>query len=239
MTEATRFHDNCRCIAVEVGRGAPLPTINRELEAAWRFAASREATEAGRRQAWDDYLNRRSKLLQSRVKFPPIPGVTTPKYRRAHTTTTGIIKLDRRTEVTKKVPLPNLSQMPGHVLYGWSTAPPWGRKNPSENRRAPGDYRRDNRYGHRHDSNSTGSKFDPSWSDQKIVDSVRDVLEDPTANCRVRLAPSTSSPDRLGNKRNPAFDYKVEKSKKVDGTEVMVKYQVVDGVAVECTAFPV
>lgn len=235
MTAATRYHDNCRCVAVEVGRGAPLPAINRELEAAWKLATSRETTESGQRRVWDTYLNRRAKLLQSRVKFPPIPGVTTPKYRRGRKTISGTVEFDRRTKVTKEVPLPDLSQMPGHVLYGWSTAPPWGRKNPSTTRRAPGDYRRDNRFGHRHDSVRPGTKFDASWSDQKIVNSVRDVLDDPD---EVEIFRPRASSGGDGGYRQPDYDYKVTATGTIDGTKIWVKYTVIDDVALECYAFP-
>uniref|UniRef100_A0A8H2JIU0 Tox-PL domain-containing protein n=2 Tax=Mycolicibacterium mucogenicum DSM 44124 TaxID=1226753 RepID=A0A8H2JIU0_MYCMU len=105
-------------------------------------------------------------LGQSPTKWPPIPHITYPKYTRVGedgiATSTVFTGADGKPE-----PLPDLSKMPGHVLYGWRDDDP----HPHQ----VGDRR-----GHRFDSErKLASLFPESWSDQKIVDAVRAAIEDP------------------------------------------------------------
>ncbi|AKE41053.1 Bacterial EndoU nuclease [Corynebacterium kutscheri] len=63
--------------------------------------------------------------------------------------------------------------MPGHVLHGWREHPARdGSGRPHDESLADG---------HRWDSQREGvSKFPKAWTDQKIVDAVRDTLENPS-----------------------------------------------------------
>lgn len=231
MTKSTRYHDHCRCVAVEVSEQAPLPAVNRELEQAWKKATRGGGGEAEVYRKWKNYLDRRSKILQTQVKFPNIPGVKVPKYRD---------KAERLAKVGKSgsvvVPLPPLHQIPGHVLYGWRTAPPWGRRHTSSQRRAPGDYSMDNRFGHRHDSNIKGTTFPASWSDQEIVDAIRDVLEG--GDITVEQAPQKLVADPQGNKWKADYDYQVKTTGKVGDKDIVVKFKVVNGVPVLPYGYP-
>lgn len=231
MTKATEYHNHCRCAAVEVSERAPLPTVNRELEAAWQEATKGSGSQAEVYRDWKNYLDRRSKILQSRVRFPDIPGVEIPKYT-GEQKTVGVLPSGERIEL----PLPDLHQVPGHVLYGWTTAPPWGRVNPSPRRRSPGDYSLDNRFGHRHGSQIKGTTFPASWSDQQIVDAIRDVLEN-DGPAVLEVAATEPMGDQQRNKWFESYDYKVTKAAIVNGVKVEVKYQVVNGKAVQCYGY--
>lgn len=230
MTKSTRYHDHCRCVAVEVSEQAPLPAVNRELEQAWQKATRGGGGEAEVYRKWKNYLDRRSKILQTQVKFPDIPGVKVPEYRG---------KTDRLAKVGKSgsvvVPLPPLHQIPGHVLYGWRTAPPWGRRRTSSQRRAPGDYSMDNRFGHRHGSKIKGTTFPAEWSDQEIVDAIRDVLE--TGEVEAKKAPVGLVADRQENEWIPSYDYRVVSIGEVNGKRIRVQYNVVDGVPVQAYGY--
>lgn len=232
MTRATRFHDHCRCIGMEVSDAAPLPSVNRELEAAWQEATKNSFDQAEMYRDWKSHLDRRSKVLQSRVEFPSIPGVEIPRYR-GEQKTTGVLPSGERIEI----PLPDLHQVPGHVLYGWTTAPPWARVHPSPRRRLPGDYSFDNQFGHRHGSQIRGTTFPASWSDQQIVDAIRDVLESDKPADLV-AAKTDFKKDRSGNEWKPNFDYQVTKNSVVAGVTIEVKFEVVNGSAVQCFAYP-
>ncbi|MBV7302926.1 EndoU domain-containing protein [Corynebacterium sp. TAE3-ERU2] len=246
MTEASRFHDHCRCIAMEVGPSAPLPRVNQELEAAWKKAMDRtpeghDATHGDGYRLWKNYLDRRSLVLQSQVRFPPIPGVKIPKYR-GKTEIKGRIDNTKGPDGVVKLPLPSLHQMPGHVLYGWTTSAPWGKKIRTGDGRAnhhpPGVYKLDDSFGHRAVSKVAKSKFPDSWSNQKIANAVRDVLES-DEEAHVTEYKMNLDPNSSGNKLVPVKDYSVSKKKEIDGVEIKVKYCVVDGVAVQPYAYPV
>lgn len=232
MTQATRYHDHCRCVAIEVSDDAPLPAVNRELEAAWKQATKGGGSQGDVTRQWKNYLDRRSKILQSQVQFPELPGVKIPQYLGKPVTQA---RLENGTEV--ELPLPGLQQMPGHVLYGWTTDTPWGRKRVDPKRRRPGDYGLDDRFGHKHGNQAGKSSFPADWTDQQIVDAVRDVLENGKA--QADRAPDEFESDRVGNEWLPSYDYKITVEGTVGGQKIRVKYQVVDGIAVQPYAYPV
>lgn len=236
MTKATRFHDNCRCIGVEVSDSAPLPRLNEELESAWKKAMKGGGSQGEVYRKWENFLQRRSKILQSQVVFPPVPGVETPTYRHA-TSIKGRAKLADGSFTEVEVPLPDLSQMPGHVLYGWTTAPPWGRATVKRGQRPPGDYSLDNKFGHRWNVKAGGKTLFPrELTDQQIVDGIRDILEG-DGGVEIQLAPAAMERDRKGNEWLPSWDYQVKKYGRIGDIEVTVKYEVVDGIGVRCTAY--
>ncbi|WJY67152.1 EndoU domain-containing protein [Corynebacterium auris] len=233
MTRSRRFHDNCRCVGMEVGgQSAPLPRVNRELESAWKKATKDGGDQGELIRKWKNYLDRRSRIVQSQVRFPDIPGVTVPRY-------TG--KPERTVTLpsgeTMTVPLPDLHQVPGHVLYGWTTAPPWGRSRVAPSRRAPGDYSLDNRFGHKAGSTAAGTKFPDDWSDQQIVDAIRDILE--TGEAEVWSAPATLIADRAGNEWKSAHDFKLSFLGEVGGETIRVRYTLIDSVPVQPFGYPV
>lgn len=200
--EMSSYHDHCRCIGIEAGkRGDPfdrLPPVNRELRDMWDsnvgIDGHPDLTSDEQRRQWRNVVIHRRRMktrdmgpqADSSVRWPPIRGVTTPKYTPAA----------RLTTFGKPEPLPNLEHMPGHVLFGWM-----------ENRQLPAltgeiaDYGREahtrgDQFGHRYGSKRVGATVFPrNWSDQKIVDSVRDTIADPDeywkaggkyGECRVR-----------------------------------------------------
>ncbi|WP_373566915.1 EndoU domain-containing protein [Corynebacterium kozikiae] len=72
--------------------------------------------------------------------------------------------------------------MPGHVLHGWRDLSEGDRKRLSDGVSVQG-WPHDESLadGHRWDSKREGaSKFPKDWTDQKIVDTVRDAIEEPT-----------------------------------------------------------
>ncbi|OFO13402.1 hypothetical protein HMPREF3088_05640 [Corynebacterium sp. HMSC22B11] len=235
--DGARYHDNCRCVAVEVSAHAPLPRINQELEAAWKKAQEGGGTQADLYRNWEDYLQRRSAVLQSQVRFPDIPGVKTPTYR-GSAKRMAIQKSSGGRSQEKEIPLPDLHQMPGHVLYGWNTAPPFSSTRRSSRGRKPGDYSMDNAFGHRHGSQAKGkTTFPAHWSDQKIVDSVRDVME--TGEAKIRPAPRGLVKDRDGNEWKPSYDYEVRTQGIIDGVSIMTRFRVVDGVPLKAAGYPI
>ncbi|WP_288750601.1 EndoU domain-containing protein [uncultured Corynebacterium sp.] len=231
MTRATRFHDHCRCIGMEVSDSAPLPSVNRELEAAWQEATTNSVDQAEMHRDWKNHLDRRSKVLQSKVVFPSISGVEIPKYRGEPVRTVTLPSGE-----TLDVPLPSLHQVPGHVLYGWTTAPPWGRKRQRVRHRRPGDYSLDNRFGHRAGSTLAGTKFPADWSDQQIVNAVRDTLEQGEVNV-TRSKPGLFR-DRDKNEWHPMYDYSVSAEFTNRGQKVRALFDIIDGVPVQARAYP-
>lgn len=231
MTRATRFHDHCRCIGMEVSDSAPLPSVNRELEAAWQEATTNSLDQAEMYRDWKNLLDRRSKVLQSRVEFPSIPGVEIPKYRGEPVRTVTLPSGE-----TLDVPLPSLHQVPGHVLYGWTTAPPWGRKQQRVRYRRPGDYSMDNRFGHKAGSTSAGTKFSADWSDQQIVNSIRDTLEDGTI--AVERSGMSFIRGEDDNEWLQSYDYKIVATRQIDDYVVKAVYYIVDGVPVQPYGYP-
>lgn len=65
--ELGRYLDHCWYSAMEVGESAPLPAVNRELEQAWK-QATRGGSQDDVMRRWKNYLDRRSRVLQSQDK---------------------------------------------------------------------------------------------------------------------------------------------------------------------------
>lgn len=233
---ADRYHDNCRCVAIEVSPFAPLPRVNQELEAAWEHAQAGGGTQADMYRNWDAYLKRRSAVLQSQVKFPDIPGVKTPTYKGSGKRIAQV-KIPGGDIKEIEIPLPDLHQMPGHVLYGWNTASPFSTTPHPARGRKPGDYSMDNAHGHRHGSlDSKKTTFPAHWSDQKIVNAVRDVLENGEAT--IRPAPRGLVRERDENEWKPSHDYEIRTRGNINGVAVTAVFHVVDGAALNATGYP-
>lgn len=62
MFELGKYHDNCRCVGIEVHDHAPLPRVNQDLEVAWREATKGRSDQMA---AWSEYLSKRKKALQA------------------------------------------------------------------------------------------------------------------------------------------------------------------------------
>ncbi|SCX06811.1 VG15 protein [Corynebacterium jeikeium] len=181
----SRYHDHCRCLGIEAPRAttknrfAGLPPVNEQLRQMWDANVGAETkkdwTSLQRRQQWRNLIihKRREKTgSDAPVRWPPLPGITTPKYTlNASYSTFGKVE-----------PLPALDKMPGHVLFGWTdndkelpkiegdSVPDYGREA----------HTRGDQQGHRYGSQRPGATMFPKeWSDQKIVDAVRDTIETP------------------------------------------------------------
>ncbi|QMV85185.1 hypothetical protein HW450_12855 [Corynebacterium hindlerae] len=152
-----RYHDNCRCLGIEVKRdGSDLPKINRELEKAWG-QAMRAGSEGTDFQKWATYIEDRRLAAMEAVKFPEIPGLKMPKYQGDAT----------RVVDGKREPLPALDKLAGHILYGWRSD-----RSPEK------PLVLDKRSGHTSQSVRVGkTRFPMSWSDQQILDACVKVLQ--------------------------------------------------------------
>lgn len=152
--DVAKYHDNCRCLGIEVSDGAPLPLINRQLQGAWESATKGQSDQFG---AWQEYLRNRRLAARDVVEFPEIPGLKPPKY-----------KGDGFRVVNgKREPLPKLDRLAGHVLYGWRSD-----RHPSQSLVL------DKRFGHTAQSEQPRkTRFPSDWDDQKIVDACVEVLE--------------------------------------------------------------
>lgn len=201
--EMTGYHDNCRCVGIEVRTDeSDLPRLNRELRQAWK-----EATEGKPRTfpVWTEYLKGRRLAAREKVQFPPVPGVDTPAYRNGgYRIVEGV-----------REPLPDLSQLAGHMLYGW-------RADLDSRRRPDGSIselvRDKTSGGHTAESKVPGkTRFPTTWSDQRIVDAVVHLLE-------------TGAVSKKAERR--------EVNGVVDGVRIRVKYEMVGGRAVHLFAFP-
>lgn len=118
-TGMTAYHDNCRCLAVETPaateekRFEQLPPINKQLNKLWNehIPTTGDSTRDHhkQRQDWSRLITYKPRLAtgsDTPVRWPPIPGITTPT----------------RPTVNKAFPgeqMPPVSHIPGHVLFGW------------------------------------------------------------------------------------------------------------------------
>lgn len=167
--EQGRYHDNCRCLGIEVRRDSDLPRINRELKVAWREATRGWGGQMGLPEWRHTLLARREQAGQT-VEWPRLEFVRVPKYEGS-----GV------SSVFPGEKLPPLDKMPGHVLHGWRDLSVGDRKRLTQGELVQG-WPHDESLadGHRWDSErSKASKFPKSWTDQQIVDAVRGTLEAP------------------------------------------------------------
>lgn len=151
------YHDNCRCLGIEVARPEDLPQINRDLWDLWVDATFAEPSTKGQLAAWKTALATRSEKTKFLAELPVVPGIRIPEYRN------GGKRLVNGVEEY----LPDLDSMPGHVLYGWR----------SEN--IPQEFVLDKTLGgHTAQSLKQGkTRFPQSWSDQRIVNAFVGLLE--------------------------------------------------------------
>lgn len=156
--DVAKYHDNCRCLGIEVSDGNPLPLINRQLQGAWESAIKGQSDQFG---AWQEYLRGRREQARRGPLWPRLKSVTVPKYRG-----------DGISTVFAGEELPGLEKMPGHVLFGWRDR---ARKSDGWVRHSE-----DARMGHTYDSQRKNvSTFPEHWSYQEIVDAIRDTIENP------------------------------------------------------------
>lgn len=144
--------------------------------------------------------------------WPDIPHVNTPEYRGANRDGVARSKVYRDSDGNAE-PLPDLTHMPGHVLYGWR-----------DDDKSP--HRVGDRRGHRWDSTRVpATVFPRRWTeqaDQKIVDAVRDTIESPTHYM-------------------PARDEARAVRREIDGVLIEAQWSVINGTVVpgSLRAYPV
>ena len=188
-----KYHDNCRCLAIESKDDSDLPRINQDLmelsETLYReFDGDVTVND------WRQVITARKQQAGGETQWPRLQYCRIPRY-----------KGDGYSTVFRGEKLPPLNKMPGHVLHGWR----------DDDKGKP--HTEDLRQGHRWDSErQDATKFPKTWTDQKIVNVVRDTLEAPDAylsSCTRRTV-----------------------WKKVDGVLVMAQYDVLSNDKVKFNA---
>lgn len=169
--ELERYHDNCRCLGIEVKNDADLPRINQELMELSK-ALNHEFGGKAEVQDWRQYITARRQQSGRNVEWPRLQYCRVPKY-----------KGDGMSRVFPGERLPPLDKMPGHVLHGWRDLNEGDKKRLARGEQVQG-WPHDESLadGHRWDSQRSGaSVFSKEWTDQQIADAVRDTLENPQA----------------------------------------------------------
>lgn len=161
--ELGRYHDSCRCLAIEVKTDADLPRINRDL-AAMSDRLDREFGHPAKKEDWRQAVTAARQQAGGQTVWPRMQYCRIPRYRG-----------DGTSKVFAGEKLPSLRKMPGHVLHGWRDPDP--HKPEGEQKGWP--HTEDLQQGHRWDSTSGKSVFPKDWTDQEIVDQIRDALESP------------------------------------------------------------
>lgn len=164
-----RYHDNCRCLGIEVNMEADLPRINQDLMGVSE-ALNREFDGGVTVNEWRQYITARREQAGQNVEWPRLQYCRIPRYRG-----------DGFSSVFPGEKLPPLDKMPGHVLHGWRDLSDGDRKRLEAGETVQG-WPHDESLadGHRWDSTRKGaSTFPKKWTDQRIVDNVRDALENP------------------------------------------------------------
>ena len=148
-------------------------------------------------------------MASQQIPFPDIPGVTVPSYTKPTRMIDG-----------KEEELPPLGQMPGHVLFGWSVPRAVYESGVSvRSDEGRGVYVLDKSTGHTAESTQPGKTLFPaSWSDQQIVDAIRDAIEHGEIK-------------KDGEKRVVEAE--------IHGVRLKVKWLVVQGQAVQPYGYPV
>lgn len=220
-----KYHDHCRCLGIEVrisGKGDlgfdRLPPVNGQLRQLWDTNVGEKSgtykDSASAQARWRSmvlHMRRVKTGSDEPVRFPPIPGIKVPEYtERANFTVFGRME-----------PLPSLERMPGHVLFGWTDKdplPPVG-EGVVDSREV---HSRSDRQGHRRGAIRKGATLFPEdWSDQKIVDAVRDTIE---------------NPDWYRDPQSNENGRRVRKE--VDGVVIEVRWHLDEGEAVFDMAYP-
>ncbi|MBV7294899.1 EndoU domain-containing protein [Corynebacterium sp. TAE3-ERU12] len=193
------YHDNCRCLAIECETADDAPQIVKDLQAQAEFLREQKGGKTLTTKDWQEFVDGE----RAKPRWPKLGYPKTPKYRG-----------DGTSKVFGGEPLPSLERMPGHVLFGWRDEKlgdkRWVPHVPSARR------------GHRWNSERpNATTFPRSWSDQKIVDAVRDTIEEPDDVVKM-------------NRRRISY-------RKIGDIYVKAEYSVVDGEALpnSVTAYPV
>lgn len=207
--ELGRYHDNCRCLGIEVKTDADLPRLNRDLMDVSE-TLDREFDGSVTVNEWRQYITARRQQLGQNVEWPRLQYCRIPRY-----------KGDGFSSVFPGEKLPPLDKMPGHVLHGWRDLSDGDRKRLEAGETVQG-WPHDESLadGHRWDSTRKGaSTFPKEWTDQKIADAVRDTLETPDYASK-------------GEVKRVVL-------KEIDGVVIRVQYNVrKDGVVTFGTAYP-
>lgn len=208
LSELGRYHDNCRCLAIEVKVDSDLPRINRELIKQHQVI-SREVGHAAGLNDWRQWVDASRQQTDIGARWPRLKYCRIPSYMR-----NGI------SSVFPGEKLPPLGKMPGHVLYGWRDPNEGDKKKLREGKSVRGwPHTESLAEGHRWDSKRKGaSKFPRSWTDQMVADAVRDTIEDPQWT------------RKTGSAR--------EVWRIIDGTVVYAKYVTADGYEQFIMAYP-
>ena len=116
--------------------------------------------------------------------------------------------------------LPPLDRVSGHVLHGWRDLSAGDRKRLERGELVQGwPHEESLADGHRwYSERAKASLFPKSWSDQQVVDAVRDAIENPSWT--------------------RATDYSREVWREIDGVVVYAKYLRVEGAEKLITAYP-
>lgn len=190
LGEVGRYHDNCRCLAIEVTGRAPLPQINQDLMAQVKVF-DRELGRPADVKDWRQWVDASRQQAGQDTMWPRLKYVRLPRY-----------KGEGLSTVFPGEKLPSLDKMPGHVLHGWRDKPKKdGSGWPHDESLADG---------HRWDTQRSGaSTFPREWTDQKVVNAVRDTIE---------------KPDTVLSK-----EYSRSVWKEIDGVVVYAKWAVLPG----------
>lgn len=208
--EMEQYHDNCRCLAIESKTENDLPRVNRDLMDL-SDTLNKEFGHSVTVNDWRQVMTARRQQVGQNVKWPRLQYCRIPHYRG-----------DGMSRVFPGEKLPPLDKMPGHVLHGWKDLSEGDKKRLAEGKPVRGwPHDESLAEGHRWDSERPrASRFPKDWTDQKIVDAVRDTLEDPDSFYSTTV-------------RRQVW-------KQVDGILIMVQYDVLpDGKIKFNTAHPV
>lgn len=155
LGEMGHYHDNCRCLGIEVKKEDELPRINRDL-----MTLADEVYRGFRHDVtvadWRQVIEARTQQANGK-EWPRLQYCRIPRYNG-----------DGYSTVFPGEKLPSLDKMPGHVLYGW--------RDDDEGK----PHTEGLASGHRWDSKrKKATKFSKEWKDQEIADAVRDAIENP------------------------------------------------------------
>lgn len=221
-----KYHDHCRCLGIEVrvdGKGDPafdrLPPVNGQLRQLWdRNVGEKSGTykdSVSAQARWRSMILHMWRVKTGSdepVRFPPIPGIKVPQStERANFTVFGRME-----------PLQSLEHMPGHLLFGWTDRKPLPpvEEGVVDSREV---HSRSDRQGHRRGTIRKGATLFPEdWSDQKIVDAVRDTIE----NSDWYKEPEDGRNSRVVRKG-------------IDGVVIEAKWTLIDGEAKFNMAYPI
>lgn len=109
--ELGRYHDNCRCLAIEVTDDSELPRINRDLMAQVDVFYEQLGRSADVND-WRQWVDASRQQAGQDTMWPRLKYVRIPRY-----------EGDGMSSVFPGEKLPPLDKMPGHVLHGCGISP--------------------------------------------------------------------------------------------------------------------